>query len=110
MPTGNDSELKREDSLLLEALATNSMEWEAGLEVGIRAGFAAGLAYPPLARLERLGAVESKWEESGVDGKPRRVYRITGVGQRIAGELTQPVRERRGRRLPDLGFPEGQIA
>jgi DNA-binding PadR family transcriptional regulator len=39
-----------------------------------------GTIYPSLYRLERKGLVGSRWET--VDGRRRRVYRLTGSGTR----------------------------
>jgi PadR family transcriptional regulator, regulatory protein PadR len=80
------------------------------MQIGKAAGLAPGLMYPPLARLERMGAAESKWEDGRDGGKPRRLYRITGLGQRTASEAARPSRKRRRLRLPALGLPERQMA
>jgi len=110
MGSRNDTGLKVEDALVLEVLAATASEWQPGLRIGRKAGVSAGLVYPPLARLERLGAIASKWEKGDSGQKPRRVYRITGAGQRIAGEAMERPRDRPRLRFPGLGFPEGQMA
>ena len=61
-----------------------------GLEIGDAAGLPSGTIHPILARLERLGWVESRWEvvDPSEVGRPaRRYYRLTtdGVEQARAG-------------------------
>ncbi len=54
-----------------------------GFDIAREAGIATGSLYPILARLERLGWVESYWEEQGASdlGRPRRrYYRLTASG------------------------------
>ena len=50
-----------------------------------------GTLYPLLARLEHQGLVASAWETPQQDGqRPRKYYRLTGEGQRVARlELAQ---------------------
>jgi PadR family transcriptional regulator, regulatory protein PadR len=43
-----------------------------------------GSLYPALHRLERAGLVESSWRV--VDGRRRRVYRLTPAGSRSVGD------------------------
>jgi PadR family transcriptional regulator, regulatory protein PadR len=45
-----------------------------------------GSAYPALHRLERTGMVESAWSE--VQGRRRRVYRLTRKGRRALADGT----------------------
>jgi DNA-binding PadR family transcriptional regulator len=46
------------------------------------AGLSSGTLYPRLARLTEDGWLESRWEESGLPGKPRRqMYRLTASGR-----------------------------
>jgi PadR family transcriptional regulator len=77
-----------------------------GLEIGTDAGLPSGTIHPILARLERLGWVESRWED--VDpreaGRPaRRYYRLTtdGVEQARDG-LARAYRPSRGSTLRPL--------
>jgi PadR family transcriptional regulator, regulatory protein PadR len=61
----------------------------SGAEIAKATKIGSGTLYPLLARLEAAGWFESQWED--VDprevGRPRRrLYRLTGVGQRRAGE------------------------
>ncbi len=63
------------------------MAWHYGLSLSKVAGIAAGTIYPTLARLENAGWLESRWEKRGSqdEGRPRRrLYRLTGLGERMA--------------------------
>src|SRR6476619_5783930 len=69
--------------LVLRALLEDPGAERYGLEIGDTAGLPSGTIHPILARLERLGWVESRWED--VDpheaGRPaRRHYRLTTDG------------------------------
>jgi PadR family transcriptional regulator PadR len=44
---------------------------------------AEGTIYPALHRLERLGAIASRWDETA--GRRRRVYTLTASGRRLLG-------------------------
>jgi PadR family transcriptional regulator, regulatory protein PadR len=61
----------------------------SGAEIAKATGTGSGTLYPLLARLEEAGWMSSQWED--VDprevGRPRRrLYKLTGVGQRRARE------------------------
>jgi DNA-binding PadR family transcriptional regulator len=45
-----------------------------------------GTVYPALHRLERLGLVQSRWEQVG--GRRRRVYQLAGAGARALLDQT----------------------
>jgi DNA-binding PadR family transcriptional regulator len=75
---------------VLRALLEDPRTERYGLEIGDASGLPSGTIHPILARLERIGWVESRWED--VDpkeaGRPvRRYYRLTtdGVEQARAG-------------------------
>jgi DNA-binding PadR family transcriptional regulator len=57
---------------------------------GARRLTAHGTLYKALDRLERAGFVQSRWEDPEVaaaEGRPRRrLYRVTGLGERVAGK------------------------
>jgi PadR family transcriptional regulator, regulatory protein PadR len=50
-----------------------------------------GTLYKALDRMERAGLLESEWEDPSIaadEGRPRRrLYRVTGVGERAARTL-----------------------
>jgi DNA-binding MarR family transcriptional regulator len=84
-----------------------------GLELAARAGIRSGTIYPILARLERLGWLESWWEsvDPRDEGRPRRrLYRLTPEGLRAAVALASEPSPRaavpqraRGRLRPSEG-------
>ncbi len=61
-----------------------------GFEILEVTGLRPGTVYPVLRRLEEEGIVESSWEEAAparAEGRPpRRNYRLTSEGERIARE------------------------
>lgn len=60
-----------------------------GYELMQEAGISSGTLYPLLMRFEEHGLLTSQWEAPEPDptGRPRRrLYRITGAGQRVAYE------------------------
>jgi PadR family transcriptional regulator, regulatory protein PadR len=75
-----------------------------GAEIGDSAELASGTVHPILARLERNGWLESRWED--VDpreqGRPaRRYYRLTSSGAQQAREaLARAYRPRRSTFAP----------
>jgi PadR family transcriptional regulator PadR len=72
---------------VLNVFLDQPAEWVYGLELVERLGFKGGTVYPLLARLERFGWLESRREEvdPGQVHRPRRrLYRLTGEGQRHA--------------------------
>ena len=93
--------------LVLRALLEEPGAERYGLEVGEAAGLPSGTIHPILARLERLGWVESRWED--VDpreaGRPaRRYYRLTTDGvERARDGLARAYRPRSGVIRPQPG-------
>jgi PadR family transcriptional regulator PadR len=72
---------------ILGTMLEDPMAWHYGLGLSDAAGIASGTIYPMLARLEKAGWLESRWEEQGPDdeGRPRRrLYKLTGHGERAA--------------------------
>jgi DNA-binding PadR family transcriptional regulator len=64
-----------------------------GLDMMEATGLPSGAVYPALARLERRGLVEARWESDRVarrEARPRRrYYRITAEGKRAAAEAVR---------------------
>lgn len=86
---------------ILGAMLEDPRAWHYGLRLSKDAGIASGTVYPTLARLENSGWLKSKWEKAGPDneGRPRRrLYRLTGVGERRANEQFDEI-VRLGRRV-----------
>lgn len=102
-PKRDKPRLSPQTLALLNVLLEQPSEWRYGLELIEGLGIKGGTVYPTLARLQRFGWLESRAEE--VDptdvGRPRRrLYRLTGEGQRQAEEALE-----RWRRM--LGFSRG---
>jgi DNA-binding PadR family transcriptional regulator len=62
--------------LVLRALLEHPTREMYGLEICAAAGLASGTIHPILARLERLGWLESRWEDIDPvrEGRPKRRY------------------------------------
>jgi PadR family transcriptional regulator, regulatory protein PadR len=77
------------------ALQEPSREWY-GLQMIEATGLPAGTIYPIIARLERHGWLESRWEDPAqheAAGRPRRrYYRFTSDGAERARLALEPVR------------------
>ena len=82
--------------LVLAEMLTEPAEPRYGLDMGAATGLPSGTIYPILARLERIGWVESDWEDPEAhiaEGRPRRrYYRLTREGAESAAEALQAVR------------------
>jgi len=99
------SHLEKDELLIVGAMLDDPIGWSPGLAAARAAGIAPGTSYPALARLERTGWLESRWEEPPVDGRPRRrLYRLTGLGQRL-GSVAALDRPRSRRPRLRRGFP-----
>jgi PadR family transcriptional regulator, regulatory protein PadR len=75
--------------LVLRALSADVGREFYGIEIGAAAGLRSGTVHPILARLERVGWVESRWEDVDPSdaGRPaRRYYRLTSSGAERARE------------------------
>ena len=75
-------------------------EWY-GSQIGKVAGLPSGTVHPILARLERVGWLESSWEDidPSREGRPaRRYYRLTESGGRQAQQALTSARR------PQSGF------
>ena len=88
--------------VLQELLLVDADSERYGAEIGAAAGLPSGTVHPILARLERIGWVDSQWEQ--VDpaeaGRPqRRYYRLTGTGAAEAGAALARVHRRTGSRV-----------
>lgn len=73
--------------LVLRALLQDPTQERYGLQICAAAGLPSGTIHPILARLEGLGWLESRWEDSDPheQGRPRRrYYRLTLGGAESA--------------------------
>ena len=69
--------------LVLRALLAEPTQEMYGLQICADAGLPSGTIHPILARLERLGWLQSRWEDASPreKGRPRRrYYRLTEDG------------------------------
>ena len=69
--------------LVLRALLTEPTQEMYGLQICTAAGLPSGTIHPILARFERLGWLESRWEDvvPQDEGRPRRrYYKLTEEG------------------------------
>ncbi len=79
--------LSGKEALVLELLLENPTKEMYGLEMvaGSRNRLKRGTVYVTLDRMEDKGYVESRQEKPRPDqsGLPRRLYRVTGYGQKV---------------------------
>lgn len=65
---------------ILEAFLKDPTHPQYGYELMKRAGVASGTLYPLLARWERKGLIESRWETPKDGRPPRKMFQFTGDG------------------------------
>jgi PadR family transcriptional regulator len=79
--------LSRKEALILELLLVNSSKEMYGLEMvaNSKNKLKRGTVYVTLDRMEDKGYVQSRQEEArpNASGLPRRLYRVTGYGQKV---------------------------
>lgn len=62
--------------------------WHYGYDLLKKTRLKSGTLYPILARLQRGGWLEQRWEKSSAPGRPpRHLYRLSRQGQIAAQEL-----------------------
>jgi len=70
------------------ALAEQPATWRYGYGLCQQLDLKAGSVYPILMRLADRGLLETTWESEEPAGRPpRHLYRLTGPGRVLAGEL-----------------------
>jgi PadR family transcriptional regulator PadR len=73
---------------IADALVSNSLaRGMSGLEITQAIGVPSGTIHPNLARLERIGMIDSGWEAARPGRPRRRLYRITGHGREERARL-----------------------
>ncbi len=90
----SEPRMSSETLRILGSMLEDPLAWHYGLGLSDAAGVAAGTIYPMLARLEKAGWLESRWEQQGPDdeGRPRRrLYKLTGHGERAAMEQLEEI-------------------
>jgi len=79
--------LSKTEALILQIMSENGFKERYGLELLklSNGGIKRGTIYTTLQRMEDKGFVTSRQEEKpdDVSGIPRRLYEITGTGQRV---------------------------
>ncbi|MCQ8836433.1 PadR family transcriptional regulator [Streptomyces malaysiensis] len=86
---------------VVTALLARPTDEHYGLEIADAAGLPGGTIYPILIRLERLGWLESRWEDIDPqkEGRPpRRYYRFSEAGAQSATAALNKVDTNRQRR------------
>jgi len=80
---------------ILEALLERPSQWHYGYAISRQTSVPSGTLYPILMRLDKLGWLETKWEESVPQGRPpRHLYRLTGNGREWAREELRAAQQR----------------
>jgi PadR family transcriptional regulator PadR len=64
-----------------------------GLEEFALGGLDASIVYRVLREMELEGWVDSTWDELQTQGPPRRVYRLTGAGERVLEEWARDLKD-----------------
>ena len=74
---------------VIEALAEQPAAWRYGYDLCRQLGMKAGSMYPILMRLADRGLLETAWATETESGRPpRHLYRLSGTGLTLAGQLT----------------------
>jgi len=94
--------------LVLRALLREPAQERYGLALCEQTGLPSGTVYPIIARFERLGWLESRWEDPDAhiaEGRPRRrYYRLTDEGAERGRDALARAYRPRGRGA--AGLPE----
>ena len=80
--------LSAQTTAVVLALAEQPASWRYGYQLCQQLDLKAGSVYPILMRLADRGLLETTWERELPAGRPpRHLYRLTGPGRVLAGEL-----------------------
>ena len=86
--------LSKQTLHILDALLVRPGQWHHGYAISKATGIASGTLYPVLMRLDKLGWLETRWEEARVPGRPpRHQYRLSPDGREWATEELRAARE-----------------
>jgi PadR family transcriptional regulator, regulatory protein PadR len=86
--------LSAQATAVVLALAEEPAAWRYGYELCQALDLKAGSMYPILMRLADRGLLETTWESDPPAGRPpRHLYRLTGPGRTLAGELAAAAEE-----------------
>lgn len=87
---------------VLLKLLSDPDRWHYGYDVVQDLDMPSGTVYPILMRLHERDVLETRWEESPIEGRPRRhMYRLTRDGRSWARSVT--TEQRKGATHPSLG-------
>jgi PadR family transcriptional regulator, regulatory protein PadR len=79
---------------ILEALLARPTHWHHGYAISRQTSISSGTLYPVLMRLDKLGWLETRWEDTVPQGRPpRHLYRLTGNGREWAREELRSARQ-----------------
>ncbi len=98
---------------VLRAMLEDPAAPRYGLEISKLADLETGTLYPIMARLERVGWVESRWEDPDLsisDGRPRRrYYQLTRDGAELARGALADISRAREKRRAGLAVQPGTL-
>ena len=87
--------LSRQTLMVLDALLVRPGQWHHGYSLSQQTGIFSGTLYPILMRLEKLGWLETRWEEVKIAGRPpRHLYRLSGSAREWAREELRAAQQR----------------
>jgi DNA-binding PadR family transcriptional regulator len=85
--------LTRTTTRTLLAFLEAPRNWRYGYDLMKTTDLSSGTLYPLLARLAEEGWLESRWEESELQGRPaRQLYRLTATGRDQARQALERAR------------------
>jgi PadR family transcriptional regulator, regulatory protein PadR len=111
-----EQRITKQTEQILRALMTDpTAEW-SGTEIAPITGLKSGTLYPALLRMERIGWLTWQWEDidPSEEKRPRkRLYTLTGKGERVAREIESEAAARQRQRERRKGLhssPKGHTA
>ena len=93
--------ITRQTEQILETLMSDSRKAWSGSQIAPVAGLKSGTLYPALLRMQRSGCLTCRWEDIDPSeaGRPRRrLYALTGEGERVARQIASEADARARRR------------
>ncbi len=90
----DDIRISPQTLAILSALLSTPADWRYGYDLSRETGLKSGTLYPILMRLAERDWLETRWEHSDDNGKPRHIYRLTADGAQAARELLEANRGR----------------
>jgi PadR family transcriptional regulator, regulatory protein PadR len=85
-----ENRITRQTEEIVEALAKDPTSELSGSDIAKLTGLKSGTLYPALLRLHRRAWLTYRWEDidPSVEKRPRRrLYKLTGEGERAANQL-----------------------